>query len=188
MKTLNIDPEFSALIPPLNPIEYLQLEANIKEQGCRDAILAWDDAIIDGHNRYEICNKHNIEFRVTEIIFKTREHALQWIILNQFGRRNLTAYDRSVLALKLEGMFKEKGKEKQRQGGEDKVCQKSAEATETRKELAKTAGVSHDTIMKVKEIESRATPETKQRIKDGKLTINKAYNYIKRQDIKEEAK
>ncbi len=78
-------------------------------------------------------------------------------VLNQFGRRNLTAFQRSELALRLKPIIQAKAKERQRQGGGDKVSeqakavvQKSAQAVNTslkaRDELAKLAGVSHDTI------------------------------------------
>jgi len=31
--------------------------------------------IIDGHNRYEICKQHGIEFEVKEVDFASREEA-----------------------------------------------------------------------------------------------------------------
>ena len=43
-----IDPEFKALIPPLSPEEYTQLEHNILAyKRCRDAIVTWDGTIVD---------------------------------------------------------------------------------------------------------------------------------------------
>jgi len=69
---------------------------------------------------------------------------LDWIDTNQFGRRNLSSYARVELALKLEPLLKAKSKAKQVDGGKHKVPQKSAEAVETRNELAKAAGVSQD--------------------------------------------
>ena len=36
----------------------------------RDAIVSWNSTIIDGHNRYEICKKHNIEFQTFEKKFE----------------------------------------------------------------------------------------------------------------------
>lgn len=41
MKTIQIDPEFQNLIPPLAPEEYAQLEANIRAEGCRDPLVVW---------------------------------------------------------------------------------------------------------------------------------------------------
>jgi hypothetical protein len=37
--SIQIDPEFKALIPPLAPDEFSQLEANIKAEGCRDPLV-----------------------------------------------------------------------------------------------------------------------------------------------------
>jgi hypothetical protein len=61
----------------------------------------------------------------------------------------------------LEEMFRAKAKENQKASG-GAVPQKSAEpAIETRAEVAKVAGVSHDTIAKVKKIEATATAQVK---------------------------
>lgn len=55
-------------------------------------------------------------------------------------------------------MIEEKAKQQQIRKPADSVPQKSAEQKpiETRKELAKVAGVSHDTIAKVERIEEEA--------------------------------
>ena len=70
---LRIDKEFKAIIRPLFKPEYLQLEENLLADGCRDPIVAWNGVIIDGHNRYEICTRHNIPFAVSEMDFDCRE-------------------------------------------------------------------------------------------------------------------
>jgi hypothetical protein len=58
--------------------------------------------IIDGHNRYGICQKNNIKFQTQEKQFKDRNEVIIWIIINQLGRRNLLPYDRVRLNLKKE--------------------------------------------------------------------------------------
>lgn len=45
--------------------------------------------LLDGHNRYEICQKHNIGFSTTQAHVTDRQSAINWIINNQLGRRNL---------------------------------------------------------------------------------------------------
>ena len=69
----NIDPEFKNLIRPLRREEYRQLELNLVMEGCREDIIAWNDTILDGHNRYEICNKMRIPYGVRELDFPSRE-------------------------------------------------------------------------------------------------------------------
>ncbi len=54
---LKIDSEFQSLIPPLTPEELAGLEDSLKSEGCRDALVVWNDTIVDGHNRYEICQR-----------------------------------------------------------------------------------------------------------------------------------
>ena len=95
--TLNIDQEFQQLIRPLTSEERKQLEANILADGCRDPITVWDGIIIDGHNRFEICHKHNIPFKIHKMNFDSREDVIQWICANQLGRRNISEEARKFL-------------------------------------------------------------------------------------------
>jgi hypothetical protein len=110
--------------------------------------------------RYDIAQRFDLEFQVQEMKFEDELDVKEWMINNQFGRRNLSNYQRSVLALEMEKVLKQKigiAKAEKishfRKTGE--ITQKSAESdTETRKELGKIANVSHDTIAKVKVIEA----------------------------------
>ena len=183
---IKIDDEFKKLIPPLSADEFKQLEENILSEGIRENIIIWNGIIIDGHNRYEIAQKHGLEFKTSEKEFADRDSVKIWIIKNQFGRRNLSAYDRSRLALQLEPLISEKAKVKQIESG-GAVPQKSAKPPiDTRAELATIAGVSHDTIAKVKTIELKATPEVKEKLSSGEVSINQAYKEIKQAEKKQE--
>jgi site-specific DNA-cytosine methylase len=180
---LQIKEEFKKLIPALSVEEFNQLEANCLAEGIREKIITWDGFIIDGHNRFEIATRWNLEYESESKRFKDENEVKEWMIHNQFGRRNLSNYQRSVLALELESVFSERAKEKQKEAGE--VKQKSAEAPiETRKELAKVANVSHDTIAKVKVIEAKAPEEVKAQLRTGEVSINQAYQDIKKEEIR----
>ena len=96
-RQLNIDPEFRNLIRPLRREEYRQLELNLVMEGCREDIIAWNDTIVDGHNRYEICNKMRIPYGVKELDFPSRDAAIAWICANQLGRRNISEETRKYL-------------------------------------------------------------------------------------------
>jgi DNA modification methylase len=187
---MKIKEEFKKLIPPLTADEYSQLEANCISDGIRDAILTWNGFIIDGHNRYEISQKHNLKFNTEEKYFENENDVKEWMILNQFGRRNLSNYQRSVLALELEDVFKEKAKKKQEIGiNQYSLPQKSAEPSnktenETRYKIGKVAKVSHDTIAKVKTIQQKAAPKVKAKLETGEVSINQAYQEIKKEEKK----
>lgn len=105
-----INPIFKNLIPALTSEEYKNLETSLINDGCKDAVVLWNSTIVDGHNRYEICTKHNIEFKTVQKDFENEEDAKEWIINNQLVRHNLSDYDRSRLAVMLEGIHKGEAK------------------------------------------------------------------------------
>jgi N6-adenosine-specific RNA methylase IME4 len=202
---LKIKEEFKKLIPPLTPDEYKQLETNCIEEGIRDAIITWNGYIIDGHNRYKIAQNWCLVFKLEPKEFKSEQDVKVWMILNQFGRRNIGNYTRAKLALELEDIFKEKAKENLKLSGENygKGFQTSEKAIDlfseekpvknieiekvnSVKEVAKVANLSHDTIAKVKKIEQKAAPEIKEKLSTGELSINQAYQDIKKEEKKAE--
>lgn len=180
-----IDKEFQMLIPPLTKEEYDCLEKNIIKEGCRDSLVVWGEILIDGHNRYEICTKHNIPFDTLQIDFESREKAKEWIILNQFGRRNIPAFVRAELALKLKPIIAEKARERMIQGVRsvphaDPVVNlpQGCDKGKTRDELAKIAKTSSKNISKVEKIIEHAPEEVKEQLRRGEMSINRAYNEV----------
>jgi N6-adenosine-specific RNA methylase IME4 len=186
---IKINENFKRLIPALTQEEYKQLEDNILKEGIREKIITWNGYIIDGHNRYEISQKWGLDCQSESMHFKDEDEVKEWMILNQFGRRNLSNYQRSVLALELEEVFSKKAKENQAiqyKGNSLKQISAEVKPIETRKELSKVANVSHDTISKVKHIEAKATPEVKQKLSTGEVSINQVYQEIKKEEKKAE--
>lgn len=186
---VTIDQEFRQLIPPLTEEERKGLEDSLLKEGCRDALVCWGNVLVDGHNRYEICRRHNLPFQTVQRDFADRNAAVEWIILNQFGRRNLPAHERARLALRLKPVVAEKAREKQRGGqGGILLSQKSVEAkpVDTQREIAKVAGVSHDTIAKVEHIEKEAPAPIVHASRRGDVSVNAAYQVTKLEPEKQE--
>ena len=105
IKDLTIDEEFEDLLPVLTPEELEKLGKSILQYGMLDPIKIWEDPntgewiIIDGHNRYNILIKHDIEWHYWQDYkimdeLKTREDVKQWMLEQQLGRRNLTETER----------------------------------------------------------------------------------------------
>ena len=97
MYRLKIDHEFKSLIRPPSSLERETLENNILADGCREPLVVWNEVIVDGHNRYEICCRHGIPFAIEEKEFSCREEAIAWICSNQLGRRNISEETRKFL-------------------------------------------------------------------------------------------
>lgn len=178
---ITIDEEFKNLIPPLAYEERTELEKSLLDEGCRDALVLWGDILIDGHNRYEICTKYHIPYNTVKREFTSRDDVIAWIINNQFARRNISKLQRAELALRLKPVIAEKAKEKQLSALKQNatVSQKSVERLDTQKELAKIAGVSHDTIAKTEVILEKAPAPVIEAAKSDKLSVNAAYQVTK---------
>ena len=95
---LRIDERIKAWIAPLEADEYALLEESVTREGCRDALVAWGDTLIDGHHRHVICEAHGIPYQVIRREFIDRDHVEIWVRENQAGRRNLTDDQRAVNA------------------------------------------------------------------------------------------
>jgi hypothetical protein len=181
---MQIKDEFKKLIPALSVEEFKQLEQNCLAEGIREKIITWNGFIIDGHNRFEIATRWNLEYETETKRFKDENEVKEWMIHNQFGRRNLSNYQRSVLALELESVFSERAKEKelQRKTTFVKSQKSNLETVNTNKELSNVSGVGQQTIARVKVIEAKATPEVKAKLSTGEVSINQAYQEIKKEE------
>lgn len=92
---VTVDPEFKSLIDALTEQEHDDLEKSISDNGFNKAfpIILWkghDNIIVDGYNRYEICQKLGIEPEYVEQEFESREAVKEWMVKAQLARRNLS--------------------------------------------------------------------------------------------------
>jgi len=139
---IKIDPEFAGLIPPLSRDELAQLEQSLlAEKACRDPLVIWKghNILLDGHNRFSLCQKHGIAFQTIEREFPDRQAARSFIIHNQLGRRNLTPEAASYLRGKRYLETKHQGKTA------DPTCGQS-DHKRTATKLAEEFGVGEKTI------------------------------------------
>jgi hypothetical protein len=111
---IRIHPMLSTILPPLKPQEFEGLERLILEMGCTNPLVLWNGFILDGHARYDICQKHNIPFKTHSLDFEHIEEAAIWIINNQCARTNLSEDEKAILIYKATAV-KEKEAEEQSQ-------------------------------------------------------------------------
>lgn len=143
--------------------------------------------IIDGYSRDLVCKKHNLPFKlniVEHIDFEDKLACKEYMLQNQNGQRHMNKYRRCVAVLNMEKELVEKAKENQKlsRGRGKKGSAKSKnlfKKIDVHKEMAEKAGVSSNTINKVRGILQHASSEIKEQLASDKITINKAYNKIK---------
>lgn len=180
MNTANItiNEELRSLIDPLADIEYAALERSLRLEGCRDALVLWNDILIDGHNRYAICRKLAIPFKtVQNTTFSSIEDVQLWVIENNLARRSVSDFQRGVLALRKKDIVA--ARSAQRAGEPDKggeAAEESSPPWNTREDMAKAARVSSNTISQIERIQRAATPQLVEAVRAGTISINAAAN------------
>ncbi|MCW0410352.1 plasmid replication/partition related protein [Xanthomonas sacchari] len=184
--------DLKAYIDPLTADEYAALERSLLAEGCRDALVLWGDILVDGHNRYGICQKHGLPFQTVQ---NTRFQSLQdvhlWMIDQHLGRRSVSDFQRGVLALRKREILAE------RRASAAAVDAPAADATDpdaageaandtdtppwadapaplSRAELARVARLSNSQVVQIEKIQKQAAAEVVEAVKSGAISINAA--------------
>ena len=199
MQELTIKKDFKDLIHPLSQEEKTFLEKDILSKGCLDALKTWNGYLIDGHHRYEICQKHSVLFKHEELSFEDEEAVKLWMIDNQMGRRNITDAAKIQYSLLREEIDRDGARKRQAcgQGGvllSENFRRANEETGKVSAIVGKRAGVSDRTVEKFKCIQEKAPEEVVKALCEGtpidgkKLSIDKVYRDVQRQEKKETLK
>ncbi len=177
--TITINEELRAYIDPLTEDEYAALERSLLAEGCRDALVLWGDLLVDGHNRYSICQKHEIPFNtVQNQTFQSMDDVHLWMIDNHLGRRSVSDFQRGVLALRKKEIVSARVAQAQQSSAQpaeaDAAAQSGADPAWTREAVARAARVSSATLGQIEKIQKTAAPELVNAVKAGVISINAA--------------
>ena len=189
-----VNEELKAYIDPLTPDEHEALERSILAEGCRDALVLWGDVLIDGHNRYGICQKHGLPFQtVQNPRFQSMEDVHLWMIDQHLGRRSVSDFQRGVLALRKREIETDRNSRKAAAAATDGPDDAAGpgvadsapgnEAASTlpaptpltsREAIAKAARLSSSQVVMIEKIQKHAAPELVAAVKSGTISINAA--------------
>ena len=182
--------ELKAYIDPLTTDEYEALERSLLAEGCRDALVLWGDVLVDGHNRYGICQKHDIPFNtIQNTRCQSMEDVHLWMIEQHLGRRGVSDYQRGVLALRKRDIVAAR-QQAQRIAAleaaptpatdtpvadtDDRPPWDDAPAQVSRAELAREAKLSSNQVAMIERIHAQATPELVEALKSGAISMSAA--------------
>ncbi|MGC4061096.1 MAG: plasmid replication/partition related protein [Aquabacterium sp.] len=190
---ITVKEELRAYIDPLTPEEHDALERSILAEGCRDALVLWGDVLVDGHNRYGICQKHGIPFQTMQHpAFKSMDDVHLWMIDQHLGRRSVSDFQRGVLALRKKDILAAR---KQAQAtpqpasppADTATAEQAAQPTpeqtaaikppdpfKSREDIARAARISSTTVSQIEKIQKEAAPELVAAVKAGDISINAA--------------
>lgn len=177
-----INEELRSFIDPLTPVEYAALERSLQTEGCRDALVLWRDVLIDGHNRYEICQKHGIPFRtVHNNNFASLEDVMLWVIDNNLARRSVSDFQRGMLALRKKEIVAARAAQRAAEAPPEQAAEEGGDDTatppwSTREDVAKAARVSANTLSQIERIRKTAAPELVDAVRSGTISVSAAAN------------
>lgn len=186
---IRIDEGLRAYIDPLTEDEHAALERSLLDEGCRDALVLWGDLLVDGHNRYALCVKHNIPFQtIQNPRFTSIEDVHLWMIENHLGRRSVSDFQRGVLALRKKEILlaRTPPDDGSPPWDEDAPAAEGAAPREpavnttwkpavpSRQALARAARISSNTLNQIEKIQKAAAPELVRAVKEGAISINAA--------------
>ena len=189
---ITVNPELKAYIDPLTPEEHEALERSILAEGCRDALVLWGDVLVDGHNRYGICQKHGLPFEtVQNPRFQSMEDVHLWMIDQHLGRRSVSDFQRGVLALRKREIIAERrarflaAPREEASPESDEPDAPSAHPVATaavpeprplnsREDIAKAARLSSSQVVMIEKIQKQAEPELVAALKSGAISLNAA--------------
>ncbi len=192
---ITVNPELKAYIDPLTPEEHEALERSLLAEGCRDALVLWGDVLVDGHNRYGICQKHGLPFQtVQNPRFQSMEDVHLWMIDQHLGRRSVSDFQRGVLALRKREIIAERRSRVLAAPPPDALPEASDHAEPTmpsdgpaptapaleprplnsREDIAKAARLSSSQVVMIEKIQKQAEPELVAALKSGTISLNAA--------------
>lgn len=142
--SIKINSGFKAVLLPLSKEARAGLESSIIDDGCREPLVLWGDILVDGHNRFDICQRRGIKFKTVEKDFGDEGEAKEWILSNQMNRRNMTLSEAALIR----GRLYEARKKKRGGTGANQHRTQIAqnELSATAEVIAKEGGVSAATV------------------------------------------
>lgn len=197
--------EYEQLVPPLTPIEFINLKQSIKESNGNiiPILVNREGIIVDGHHRYRACKELGFEPNVEVKGFDDPLAEKEFVIEINVKRRQLNNFQLSMLAYKLEDIYKERAKIRQLSKLKDvkdkllspltQFCangnrEEESEVGKVSEIVAKKTGLSSRTYEMAKTIIKEGTEEQKNLLIQGKssTSINREYNKIKKKKKKKE--
>ena len=195
-RTPTILPELAELLPPLSGEQLAALEKDILQNGCYAPIIVNEDlVVVDGHNRQQICTRHDLPYKMAVFAFDDLLEAKQWALDTQKGRRNLDKWELGKIALKLRPEIEARAKANQQtyhgnqyeSGPSATLPEVHSAPVDTRKELAASVGLGERTMGKVMQIDEHAPAAVKEALDKKELSVNQGYQITRQiQDLPED--
>src|SRR5262249_17578101 len=155
MSALEFHP-LAHIFPLVEGAEFDELVADIKVHGLHEAIVLYEDKILDGRNRYRACLAAGIDPTFTAY---TGDDPISYVISLNLRRRHLDESQRAMVAAKLATL----------QLGDNQHSEGPSI-----EEASPLLNVGHASVERAKTVQRAGAPELVQRVERGRVSVSAA--------------
>lgn len=174
--------EFAKIFPMMPDDQIQELAEDIRENGQENpATIDEEGYLLDGRNRAVACRIAGVEM-VTKLFAGRDEDKLNFVISQNFRRRQLTESQRAMTADKLRDMFAALAKARQeatqpkkgQQVGQVVANFPPPDAGKTRDQAGKAMNVSGRLVDDARKVRTKGTPELVAKVESGEVKVSRA--------------
>ena len=170
--TIYINPEYEALLPKLPKEEYEALKVSVQTEGLHYPIVVnAKGEILDGHNRFRICQELGLNPKIDERHFEDKLLEKKFVIEVNLRRRHLNTFQQIELAKPLLEIEKNLAQERMVKGD---PRQNFAEG-KAMDLFASKVGSNPETVRQAFWLMDNAPKETVEDLRKGKIKIYSAF-------------
>jgi len=159
--------EYANIFPMLDEKEMEALRADVEVNGQINRIILYQGKILDGRNRYTVCEMLGIE---PDVIEYPGDDPIGLVLSQNLHRRHLTTSQRAIIAAKLAGL--PEGRPKKTTENSVVLPSDAAKAAQFK--------VSEDSIQQARKVIKNAVPEVVKAVESGKLTVSAAATLVEK--------
>lgn len=205
MNELKINPRFEKFSPKKKPDEIEELKNSLKKKGyVGSPILTWHGFIVDGHNRYKMCQelgiKIDLEKNVEELElgdFSEEIDAMDWMLTHQLSSKNLSPGEKLAMMDEFKEEVRLENEKRKNDGSKLGGNVKNGNVPSlqlegdhkkrnnyTDNQIAKKAGVGVGTVARYNKVMNSNEEDLKEQVKTGQVTVNKAYEEVRKRETR----
>lgn len=182
----HIDQVYESMVPKLSDEQFEYLKDSMKQDGQLEPITVNDDGVIlDGHNRFKICNMLGLVPKYIVKPFKDKKKEMQYVITTNLKRRQLTPFQMVELMDSQKEIFAKEAHEtrkillsKIKLGEIPKLTRDEQLKNSTDYKIGELIGISGPTVARMSYIKRHGTPQEIEQLRKGEIGTDTLFRII----------
>lgn len=169
------------IFPMMSPDEHARLKKSISEHGLMEPIMLYEGKILDGRNRYAVCQELGVEVFHGEFFeAEMGMTAVQFVLATNRDRRHLDASQLSIVAARLKGYYDAEARERKKQGAQKKDGDNCPTPNQGRSadKAGESVGVSGKSVQRAEKVLTKGTPSVVNAVESGQMAVSKAAKVV----------